>query len=64
MNYLVWILTNGRLSPQLWAERSYAVDKRSEEARIVVRHKLAEEHRDLSLFDLAGLYPATVEVAA
>lgn len=62
MKFFVWILRNGRLSPQLWAERSYAVNKDSE-AHVVARYELAEEHRDWPLDVLSDVYPAP-EVAS
>jgi hypothetical protein len=57
MKFLVWIRRNGRLSPQLWAERSYAIHKDSETG-VVARYELPEEHRDWPLDVLAGRYPA------
>jgi hypothetical protein len=57
MSFLVWIRRNGQATPQLWTERSYAMDRRAEAARIVERVELPERHRGLPFADLVLLHP-------
>lgn len=55
MNWLVWVQRNGRVSPQLWAERSFAIHRDGERA-VIGRVEIPPQHRHLSLSDVERLY--------
>lgn len=57
MKHLVWILRNGRMHPQLWAERSYAIHRDSE-PHVVARYVIADEHVGWPLDVVKEFYPA------
>ena len=56
MKYFVWIKTNGRYAPQLWAiDFSNSIEKNL--YNVVFKHTILEEEKELRLDDFIRKYP-------